>query len=138
MDNPKIQALQLLREGLPPEVRQFVTAPRTGVTLETMIDAIMEVEIIAYILRAATPEDDCILIPVGDAGIGKPLFQEGPIWSKDPIPTASIQEIPPQEEETDLEEQEEWEDQEDDPEEILFDDGDWDAESDVFSDVTTE
>ncbi|GMN61373.1 hypothetical protein TIFTF001_030471 [Ficus carica] len=31
------------------------------------------------------------------------------------------------------EEQEEWEEQEEDHEEILFDDGDWDADSDVFS-----
>ncbi|GMN62646.1 hypothetical protein TIFTF001_031720 [Ficus carica] len=53
--SPELQALHLLREGLPPEVWQFVPAP------------------------VAAPVDDYLLVPVDDAGIGEPLFQEGPI-----------------------------------------------------------
>ncbi|GMN60012.1 hypothetical protein TIFTF001_029100 [Ficus carica] len=73
--SPELQALHLLKEGLPPEVRQFIPAPMIGVTLENMIDVIMEAEIIAYMLQAAVPEDDYLLMPVDDAGIREPLFQ---------------------------------------------------------------
>ncbi|GMN62413.1 hypothetical protein TIFTF001_031496 [Ficus carica] len=72
-----------------------------GLTSEDMIDDIMEAEIIAYILRAAAPEDDCLLVPVDDAGIGEPLFQGGLILPEDPIPAVLVQEIPPQEAEAD-------------------------------------
>ncbi|GMN67410.1 hypothetical protein TIFTF001_036474 [Ficus carica] len=73
--SPELQALHLLREGLLSEVKQFVPAPMMEITLENMIDAIMEAEIIAYMLQAATPEDDYLLVPVDDAGIGEPVFQ---------------------------------------------------------------
>ncbi|GMN61374.1 hypothetical protein TIFTF001_030467 [Ficus carica] len=96
-DIPELQALHLLREGFPPEVRLFVPAPMMGVTLESMIDAIKEAEIIAHMLQAAAPEDDYLLVPVDDVGVGEPLFQGGPILPEDPIPTVPLQEIPPQE-----------------------------------------
>ena len=73
-----------------------------GVTLENMIGIIMEAEIIAYMLQAATPEDDYLLMPVNDAGIGEPLFQGGPFLPEDPIPTVPLQEIPPHEAEVDV------------------------------------
>ncbi|GMN64642.1 hypothetical protein TIFTF001_033710 [Ficus carica] len=70
MENPKLQALQFLREGLSPKVWQFIPAPRTGITLEAMIDAIMKAEI------------------------------GGPVLPEDPIPAVSLLEILPQEEES--------------------------------------
>ena len=91
----ELQALHILREGLPPEVRQFVPALMMGVTLESMIDAIMEAEIIAHMLQAATPEDDYLLVPIDNVGVREPLFQGGPILSEDPIPAVPLQEIPP-------------------------------------------
>ncbi|GMN65003.1 hypothetical protein TIFTF001_034086 [Ficus carica] len=75
---------------------------------------------------------------------------------EDPIPAVPLQEIPPQEAEADVEGNNEDptdfmaapEDQpehppdikdfEDDPEEILFDDGDWDVDSDASSVITIE
>ncbi|GMN48236.1 hypothetical protein TIFTF001_017415 [Ficus carica] len=99
--SPELQALYLLREGLPPVVKQFVPAPMMEITLENMIDAIMEAEIIAYMLQAIAPDDDYLLVPVDDAGIGEPVFQGGPILLEDLIPAVPLQEIPPQEAEAD-------------------------------------
>ncbi|GMN58705.1 hypothetical protein TIFTF001_027786 [Ficus carica] len=143
------------RDGLPLGVKQFVPAPIMRISLEDMIDAIMEAEIISYM--------------------------GGSVLLEDPIPAVPLQEIPPQEteanadnnevnpsdflatpedqledpliiiianddDEEDIEEEveEEWEefegmkeeieDVEDDLEEILFSDDDWD----VFFYVTTE
>ncbi|GMN31553.1 hypothetical protein TIFTF001_044589 [Ficus carica] len=68
LGSPVLQALHLLREGLPPDVRLFVLAPMMGMRLESIINAIMEAEIIAR-----------------------------PILPEDPIPAMPLQEIPPQE-----------------------------------------
>ncbi|GMN68258.1 hypothetical protein TIFTF001_037315 [Ficus carica] len=68
-----------------------------GVTLESMIDAIMEAKIIAHMLQAAAPKDDYLLVPFDDAGVGEPLFQGGPILPEDPIPAVPLQKTPPQE-----------------------------------------
>ncbi|GMN65134.1 hypothetical protein TIFTF001_034213 [Ficus carica] len=181
LSDPELQALHLLREGLPPEIRRFVPPPMAGLTVGNMIDDIMEVEIITHMKQADYQ------VPVDDAGIPKPLFEAGPLFPEDPIPAVPLQEIPPQEAEADahaddldpadfmaaLEDQpedplviiidsdddeeeveeefeEEWEEQEqggwevdmedveDDPYEILFDDGDWDVDSDASSVVTIE
>ncbi|GMN69113.1 hypothetical protein TIFTF001_038162 [Ficus carica] len=88
-------------EGLPPEVKQFILAPIMEIPLDDMIDAIMEVEIIAYMLQAAAPADDYLLMLVDDVGIREPVFQGGPILLEDPIPAVPLQEIPPQEAEVD-------------------------------------
>ena len=88
LGSPVLQALHLLRKGLPPEVRLFVPEP--------MIGDIMELEIIAHMMQAATPEDD-YFIPVDDAGIAEPLLHGGPILPKDPILAMPLQKIPPQE-----------------------------------------
>ncbi|GMN60100.1 hypothetical protein TIFTF001_029193 [Ficus carica] len=85
------------RDGLPLGVKQFVPAPIMGISLEDMIDAIMESEIIAYMVQVAAQEDDYLLVPVDDAGIPEPLFEGGLVLPKDPIPAVPLQEIPPQE-----------------------------------------
>ncbi|GMN18662.1 hypothetical protein TIFTF001_049833 [Ficus carica] len=168
LDDPEWRALHIIRDGLPLEVKQFVRTPIMGITLEDMIDIIMEVEMIVYMVQVAVPEDDYLLVSVDDAGILEPLFEEGPFLPEDPIPA-----IPPKEAGADTDENEEDpivllappedqledppviiiasdDDEEDDEEEIIdieepeddskvviFDDGDWDADSDIFSDITT-
>lgn len=179
-----MQALHLLRDGLPLKIRRFVPTPMAGMTVGNMIDDIMEAEIIAHMLQADALVND-YLVPVDDAGLGEPLFEEGPLFPEDPIPAVPLQEIPPQEakaglgiddqdpahlmvapndqpedpliividsddNEEEFEEElvEEWEDfegiemdmedMEDDPDEILFDDGDWDVDSDASSMIATE
>ncbi|GMN63731.1 hypothetical protein TIFTF001_032794 [Ficus carica] len=104
LGNPELQALHLHREGLPPEVKQFVPATMTGVTLESLIDVIIDAEIVAHLSQGVGPEDDYLSEPDDDADVDEELV--------------------------DLEEQEE------DPEEILFDDGNWVADSDASSVVT--
>ncbi|GMN52709.1 hypothetical protein TIFTF001_021852 [Ficus carica] len=163
IERPMMQALYILRDGLPPEVSQFTPPPTIVMTLDKMIDTIMEAEIIAYILQAAAPEDDHPFIPVDDAGNREPVFHDGPFMLEEPILAVPIQAIPPQEEDVDVEmdpanpgedskdpsviiivsdDEEEieegQEELEEDPEEILFDDDDWDADSEIFSDVMTE
>ena len=116
-----------------------------------------------YRLHSPFAEDDHPLIPVDDAGIREPVYHGGSFMLEEPIPALPVQGIPAQEEDADMdsvehsidpeenlknppviiiasndEEGDEDEEQEEDPEEILFgdDDDDWDAESEVFSDVT--
>ncbi|GMN62277.1 hypothetical protein TIFTF001_031361 [Ficus carica] len=97
LGNPELQALHLLREGLPPEVKQFNPAMMTGVTLESLIDVVMEAEIVAHLLQGVGPKDDYLYGPVDNAGIREPPFQGGSIPPEDPVPAVSLQEIPPQE-----------------------------------------
>ncbi|GMN27213.1 hypothetical protein TIFTF001_046123 [Ficus carica] len=179
--DPEWRAMHILRDGLPPEVKYFVPAPVVGVSLEDMIDAIIEAEVLAYMVQVADPEDVYHVDPIDDAGIPEPLFERVSTVPEDPIPVVPLQEIPPHEAEAGLdddmdpddvpvnpeedpddplviliesddEEQEIWEEewaefedmeeeeiedleeQEEDPEEIPFDDEDWD----VFSDAMME
>ncbi|GMN31595.1 hypothetical protein TIFTF001_044596 [Ficus carica] len=83
--DPEMRALQLLRNRLPPEVRAFVQAPMVGMTLENMINDIVDAELTAHILQADALVDDYGQEPVDDVGI------------EDPIPAVPLQEIPPQE-----------------------------------------
>ncbi|GMN54027.1 hypothetical protein TIFTF001_023159 [Ficus carica] len=187
LGDPELQALYLLREGLPSEIRIFVPAPMAGMTVEHMINDIMEAEIVAHMLQVDALVDDIIQVLVDDAGIPEPLFKGGSFLPEDPILVVPLQEIPLQEAEVDAEGnemdlidfmaapedqpehppiiiidsdddeedvedevEEQWEEQEqgvweeeiedfeDDPEEILFNDGDWDVDSDASSVVTIE
>ncbi|GMN20428.1 hypothetical protein TIFTF001_043087 [Ficus carica] len=73
MDRPMMQALHILRDGLPLEVRQFTPPPTIEMTLDEMIDASMGAEIIVYMVQAAPKaqapeyEDDHPLILVNNA-----------------------------------------------------------------------
>ncbi|GMN66405.1 hypothetical protein TIFTF001_035472 [Ficus carica] len=144
LGSPLLQALLLLREGLPPNIRPFVPEPIVGMTLEDMINAIMEAEIVAHGMQAAAPEEDQV-VPVYDAGITE-AGAENEVMDHVDIPAdpEDHPEDPPvividsDDEEEDEENQEQWEEQEgaieedlddleepeEDPEEILFDDGD--------------
>ncbi|GMN65319.1 hypothetical protein TIFTF001_034379 [Ficus carica] len=50
LGDPELHALNLLREGLPSEIGIFVPAPMAGMTVEHMINDIIEAKIIAHIL----------------------------------------------------------------------------------------
>ncbi|GMN34963.1 hypothetical protein TIFTF001_044964 [Ficus carica] len=158
LGNPKIRALQLLREGLPAEIKEYVQAPTLGMTLEHMINDILDAELTAHMVQADALVNDNGQEPVNDVGMEEPPFQWGPVLPEDPIPAMPLQEIPPQEDGIDVDAldpeefpdnpelledppeinmdngEDEQVDIEDDPEEIIFGDEDWD----VFSDVTTE
>ncbi|GMN60055.1 hypothetical protein TIFTF001_029143 [Ficus carica] len=101
LGDPELQALYLLREGLPSEIRIFVPTPMVGMTVENMINDIMEAEIIAHMLQVDALADDNIQVHVDDAGIPEPLFEGGPFLPEDSIPAVPLQEIPPQEAEAD-------------------------------------
>ncbi|GMN60604.1 hypothetical protein TIFTF001_029690 [Ficus carica] len=97
LGSPEMQALQLLRNGLPPEVKEFVQAPMVGMTLENMINDIMEAELTAHMLQADALVNDHGQVPVDDVGIEEPSFHWDPLLPEDPIPAMPLQEIPPQE-----------------------------------------
>ncbi|GMN60408.1 hypothetical protein TIFTF001_029512 [Ficus carica] len=138
LDDPEWRALHIIRDGLPPEVKQFVPTPIMGITLEDMMDAIIEVEIIACMVQVVAQEDDYILVPYDDAGIPEPLFEGGPFLPEDPILAIPLQEIPPEEAKADADGNEEDpadllavpEDQPEDPPVIIIASDD-DAEDDV-------
>ncbi|GMN30328.1 hypothetical protein TIFTF001_041441 [Ficus carica] len=150
--SPLLHALHLLREGLPPNVRPFVPEPMVGLTLEDMIHAIMEAEVVVHGIQAAVPEEDHVVpdidVGIAEAGAGDDVMDPADI----PVDPEDHPEDPPVIiiESDDEEAQEQWEEQEgaieediddleepeEDPEEILFDHADWDADSDDSSDVT--
>ncbi|GMN49586.1 hypothetical protein TIFTF001_018754 [Ficus carica] len=99
--SPEMQALLILRNGLPPQIRQYVPAPMFEMTVGHMIEDIMEVEIVAHAMQANTYMDDHQAL-VDDAGIGEPFFEVGPVFSEDPIPAVPLQEVPAQEAEFEM------------------------------------
>ncbi|GMN68679.1 hypothetical protein TIFTF001_037735 [Ficus carica] len=132
-------ALLLIREGLPPNIRPFVPEPIVGMTLEGMIEAIMEAEIIVQGIQAAVPEEDQV-VPVYDADITEAGADNDVMDPADiPVDPEDHPEDPPiiiiesDDEEEDFDDLEE---PEEDPEEILFDHADWDADSDFSSHIS--
>ena len=101
LGDPEQHALYLLRKGLPSEIKIFVPTPMAGMTVENMIQDIMEAEFIAYMIQADELMDDIIEVPMDDTGIPEPLIEGGPFMFDDPIPAVPLQEIPPQEAEAD-------------------------------------
>ncbi|GMN55702.1 hypothetical protein TIFTF001_024832 [Ficus carica] len=99
--NKRVVTLLILRNGLPPQIRQFVPAPMSGMTVGHMIDDIMEVEIVAPMMQADAFADDH-QAPVDDAGLGEPQYEVGPVFPEDPIFAVLLQEIPAQEAEVDM------------------------------------
>ncbi|GMN64115.1 hypothetical protein TIFTF001_033184 [Ficus carica] len=114
LGSPLLPALFLLREGLPPNVKPFVPEPMVGMTLEGMIEAIMEAEIIVHGMQAAAPEEDQV-VPVYDAGIGEAGAEDDVMDPADiPVDPEDHPEDPPviiiesHDEEEDEEDQEQW------------------------------
>ncbi|GMN47188.1 hypothetical protein TIFTF001_016374 [Ficus carica] len=91
--SPGMQALLILRNGSPHQIRQNVPAPTLDMTVGHMIDYIMDAEIVAHAMQAdayvVEPQ-----VPVDDAGIGEPMFEAGPAFLEDLIPAVPLQEVP--------------------------------------------
>ena len=139
LGDPLLQALFLIRDGLPPHVRAFVPEPIAGMTLEGMIEIIMEAEVIVQGIQVAAPEDEeDQVVPVYEADIEEAGAENDVMDPADiPVdpedhpedpPVISIESDDEEEDFDDLEEPEE------DPEEIPLDHADWDADSDVSFD----
>ncbi|GMN32342.1 hypothetical protein TIFTF001_046589 [Ficus carica] len=123
--SPGMQALVILRNGLPPQLRQYIAEPMLGMTA-----------------------------PVDDAGLGEPQYEaeaDGQDATDDIDAPEDQPEDPPiidissDDEDDDMEpapEPGDWgedvDDLDDDPDEILFDDDDWDVDSDASSVATIE
>ncbi|GMN18680.1 hypothetical protein TIFTF001_050830 [Ficus carica] len=94
LHSPELQALVILRNGLPHQIRQYVPIPMLGMTVGNMIDDILGAEIIAHAMQA----DDFVgdhQAPVDDAGMGEPIHEAGPIFPEDPVPAVPLPEVPP-------------------------------------------
>ncbi|GMN23689.1 hypothetical protein TIFTF001_043714 [Ficus carica] len=96
IESPELQALVILCNGLPSQIRHFVLDPMRGMTVGHMIDNIMEAEIVAHAMQADAVVGDH-QAPVDDAGMGEPIYEPGPVLPEDPIPVVPLQEIPAQE-----------------------------------------
>ena len=93
LPHPELQALVILRNGVPPQIRHYVIEPTLEWTVGTMIDSILEAEIIAHTAQADAYMDQ-YQVPVDDAGQGDPMYEPGPMFPEDPIPVVPVQEIP--------------------------------------------
>ncbi|GMN68011.1 hypothetical protein TIFTF001_037066 [Ficus carica] len=107
IDHPVMEALTILRNGLPGRIRQYVPFPMPRMTVGHMIKDILGAEVHADAEQAEAAEGDH-QAPVDDAGIGKPLHEVGPAPPEEPIPAVPEQEVP-------AHEAEEQEDAEGDP-----------------------
>ncbi|GMN21983.1 hypothetical protein TIFTF001_040154 [Ficus carica] len=93
LPRPELQALVILRNGLPPRIRQYAPEPTPDLTVGHMVEYILDAEIVAHAMQAdayvVEPQ-----VPVDDAGLGEPQYEVGPIFPKDPIPVIPVQEVP--------------------------------------------
>ncbi|GMN70244.1 hypothetical protein TIFTF001_039286 [Ficus carica] len=100
--SPGMQALVILRNGLPPQIRQHTPMPTPDMTVGHMTEYILDAEIIAHAMQAdayvVEPE-----VPVDDAGMPEPVYEPGPVFPEDPIPAAPVQEVPAHEAEFEVE-----------------------------------
>ncbi|GMN20507.1 hypothetical protein TIFTF001_047120 [Ficus carica] len=100
--SPGMQALVILRNGLPPPIRQHTPIPTLDMTVAHMVEYILGVEVIVHAMQAdayvVEPE-----VPDDDAGIPEPVYEPGPVYPEDPIPADPVQEIPVQEAEIEAE-----------------------------------
>ncbi|GMN27936.1 hypothetical protein TIFTF001_046188 [Ficus carica] len=150
MPHPQLQALVILRNGVPPRIRRFVMEPTIERTVGDMMDDILQVEVIAHMAQADAFMNEQQEIPAQEAE--DQIDAEGPaddlFASLDPLEDPPVIIIPSndeddEDEDDDMEpeaEQDDWvediDDAEVDPEEIRFHDGDWDVDSDAESDVS--
>ncbi|GMN25147.1 hypothetical protein TIFTF001_050362 [Ficus carica] len=138
--SPGMQALVILRNGLPLQLRQYVAEPMLGMTVGDMIADIVEAEMVAHAMQAEDVGGDH-QAPVDDTGLGEPQYEaeaDGQDAADDIDAPEDQPEDPPiidissDDEDDDMElapEPGDWredvDDLDDDPEEILFDDDDW-------------
>ncbi|GMN37719.1 hypothetical protein TIFTF001_042676 [Ficus carica] len=92
IDHPVLEALTVLRNGLPGRIRQYVPFPTPRMTVEHMIEDILQAEVRADTEQTGAAEGDH-QAPVDDAGIGEPLHEVGPAPPEEPISAVPEQEM---------------------------------------------
>ncbi|GMN65690.1 hypothetical protein TIFTF001_034755 [Ficus carica] len=85
--------LVILRNGLPPQIRQYVSTPTPDMTMGHMVEYIMDAKVVAHAMQADAYVVE-LQVPVDDAGIGEPIFEAGPVFLEDPIPAVPLQKVP--------------------------------------------
>ena len=89
ISSPGMQALVILRDGLPPQIRQYTLMPTPDMTVGHMTEYILNAEIIAHAVQAdayvVEPE-----VPVNDARMPEPVHEPGPAFPEDPIPAIPV------------------------------------------------
>ncbi|GMN20007.1 hypothetical protein TIFTF001_042965 [Ficus carica] len=96
MPHPQLQALVILRNGVPPRIRRFVMEPTIERTVGNMMDDILQAEVTTHMAQVDAFMNEH-QVPVDDVGIGGPQHEVGPMFPEDPIPAMPVQEIPAQE-----------------------------------------
>ncbi|GMN19970.1 hypothetical protein TIFTF001_048683 [Ficus carica] len=80
----RLQALVILRNGLPPQIRQHTPLPTPIMTVAHMVGYILAAEVIAHDMQAdahmVEPE-----VPDDDAGIPEPVYEPEPAYEPDPV-----------------------------------------------------
>ena len=152
MPSPGLQAIVILRNGLPPSIRQYVPAPTLDMTVGHMIEYILDAEIVdhavqadAHLFEPGAPADDMEEPepiyepePVEDpepvyepepVDEPEPVYEPGPVAPEDPMAADQVQEAE-MEAEADDDEMDVYEAQPEDPPIIVIssDDEDDDAE----------
>ncbi|GMN75392.1 hypothetical protein TIFTF001_056517 [Ficus carica] len=87
------QELVILRNGLPPQIRQYVPTPTPDRTMGHMVEYIMDAKVVAHAMQADAYIVE-LQVPVDDAGIGEPIVEAGLVFLEDPIPAVPLQKIP--------------------------------------------
>ncbi|GMN29926.1 hypothetical protein TIFTF001_051749 [Ficus carica] len=77
MPHPQLQALVILRNGVPPRIRRFVKEPTIERTVGDMMDDILQVEVTAHMAQADAFMNEH-QVPVDDVGIGGPQHEVDP------------------------------------------------------------
>ncbi|GMN34822.1 hypothetical protein TIFTF001_044947 [Ficus carica] len=131
--------LVILRNGLPPQIRQYVSTPTPNMTMGHMVEYIMDAKVVAHAMQADAYVVE-LQVPVDDAGTHPKVEIEANDYDAD-----DDMDAPEDQPEDPLiidissdDEDEHADDLDDDPEEILYDDGDWDTDSDASSVITME
>ncbi|GMN35799.1 hypothetical protein TIFTF001_042286 [Ficus carica] len=82
--SPGLQALVVLRNGLPLSIRQYVPAPTLDMTIEHMIEYILDAEIVDHAVQA-----DAHLFepgaPADDVDEPEPVYEPEPIYEPEPV-----------------------------------------------------
>ncbi|GMN21760.1 hypothetical protein TIFTF001_045558 [Ficus carica] len=82
--HPGLQTLVILRNGLPPQIRQHTPIPTPIMTVAQMVGYILAAEVIAHDLQAdahvVEPE-----VPDDDAGIPEPVYEPEPAYEPEPV-----------------------------------------------------
>jgi hypothetical protein len=82
--HPGLQTLVILRNGLPPQIRQHTPIPTPIMTVAHMVGYILAAEVIAHDLQADAHVVE-LEVPDDDAGIPEPVYEPEPVDEPEPV-----------------------------------------------------